>query len=327
MYVIIAGGEQIDVDGSSGQTPFSRLPDRDFHGARQFLKPLAIELSLQFGGDVQEGRALGAFRGGAFKKRRNGNYAAVAPEALQSCKNIGLTVAEIRADANVDAHATVLRDEESNRMHDRRNVAPSERWLSLGAGLLMGAAAAHLLYRAATGYCRLYAALGIASMPAGDAHNPSAAVPYGAGVRVEETISIERPAPELYAFWRRLETLPQFMRHLDDVTVLTPTRSRWRVHAPAGRLLSWEAEIINDVPDELIGWRSLPGSAVDHAGSVHFDRRGSVTDVRVVLEYVPPAGYAGATVAKLLGDRPQAEIAEDLRRFKSIAERGEICAS
>jgi uncharacterized membrane protein len=200
-------------------------------------------------------------------------------------------------------------------MHDRRNVAPSERWLSLGAGLFMGAAAAHLLYRAATGYCRLYAALGIASMPAGDAHNPSAAVPYGTGVRVEETISIERPAAELYAFWRRLDTLPQFMRHLDDVTVLTPTRSRWRVHAPGGRLLSWEAEIINDVPGELIAWRSLPGSAIGHAGSVHFDRRGNVTEVRVVLEYVPPAGNAGVS------------LGEDLRRFKSIVERGEICAS
>lgn len=212
-------------------------------------------------------------------------------------------------------------------MHDRRNVAPSERWLSLGAGVLMGAAAAHLLYRAATGYCPLYAALGIASIPTGDAHNPSAAVPYGTGVRVEETISIEMPATGLYAFWRRLETLPQFMHHLQDVTVLTPTRSRWRVHAPGGRLLSWEAEIINDVPNELIGWRSLPGSAVNHAGSVHFDQRGNVTDVRVVLEYVPLAGYAGASIAKLLGEEPQEQIAEDLRRFKSIVERGEICAS
>ncbi len=212
-------------------------------------------------------------------------------------------------------------------MHNRRNVARSERWLSLGAGILLGAAAAHLLYRAATGYCTIYAALGIASMPDGDAHNPSASVPYGTGVRVEESIAIEMAAAGLYAFWRRLETLPQFMHHLDDVTVLTPTRSRWRVHGSAGRLLSWEAEIINDVPGELIGWRSLPGSAINHAGSVHFDQRGSITDVRVVLEYVPLARFAGASIAKLLGEEPQKQIAEDLRRFKSIVERGEICAS
>ncbi|HEX5274368.1 MAG TPA: SRPBCC family protein [Candidatus Rubrimentiphilum sp.] len=211
-------------------------------------------------------------------------------------------------------------------MHDRRNVAPSERWLSFGAGMLMGAAAAHLLYRAATGYCPIYAALGIASVPDGRTHNPNASVPYGTGVRVEETIAIEMPASGLYAFWRRLETLPQFMHHLDDVTVLTPTRSRWRVHAPGGKLVSWEAEIVNDVPDKLIGWRSLPGSAVNHAGSVHFDRRGSVTDVRVVLEYVPRAPF-GASIAKLLGEEPQKQLAEDLERFKSIAERGEICAS
>lgn len=212
-------------------------------------------------------------------------------------------------------------------MHDSRNVAPIERCLSFGAGVLFGGAAAYLLYRGVTGYCAIYAALGIRKLPDREPHNANASVPYGSGVRVEETVLIELPARELYDFWRRLETLPQFMSHVKEITVLTPTRSRWRVRAPAGNLLTWEAEIINDVAGELIAWRSLPGSAIQHAGSVHFDQRAGATEVRVELEYAPPARYIGASLARIFGENPQRQIKEDLQRFKSIAERGEICAS
>jgi uncharacterized membrane protein len=224
-------------------------------------------------------------------------------------------------------------------MHDARNVGALERWLSLGAGGLLalaawrvrgvagalaGAGSAVFLYRGATGHCPAYGALGFSTADQnGSYYNPAASVPYGTGVRVEQSIAVARPARELYAFWRRLDTLPQFMDHVDEVTVLTDRRSRWRVRAPIGSRLTWEAEIINDLPGQLIGWRSLPGSAIHHAGSVHFDQRERLTEVRVVLEYAPPARYVGASMARILGDDPQRAVAEDLRRFKAIVERGE----
>jgi uncharacterized membrane protein len=223
-------------------------------------------------------------------------------------------------------------------MHDARNVGRIERWVSLGAGgllaaaalkrrgLLAGAAAslaAELLYRGVTGFCPVYAALGINSSPPLGSHNPNASVPYGRGVRVEQSIAVARPARELYDYWRRLDTLPQFMRHIEEVTTLTDSRSRWRVRAPIGSRITWEAEIINDIPGQIIGWRSLPGSAIHHAGSVHFDQRDHLTEVRVVLEYAPPARYVGASVARILGEEPYKQIEEDLRRFKAILERGE----
>jgi uncharacterized membrane protein len=179
------------------------------------------------------------------------------------------------------------------------------------------------VYRAATGFCPVYEALGVDTSPPGGSRNPHASVPYGRGVRVEESVSVARPAQELYEYWRRLETLPHFMRHIEEVTTLTERRSRWRVRAPIGSRITWEAEIINDVPGHLIGWRSLPGSAIHHAGSVHFDQRDGLTDVRVVLEYAPPARYVGASLARILGEEPQRQIEEDLRRFKAIVERGE----
>lgn len=224
-------------------------------------------------------------------------------------------------------------------MHDARNVGAVERWISIGLGGLLllgavrrrgvlgaaaGAGSAILLYRGVTGFCPAYGALGVDSAHEKDSYyNPAASVPYGTGVRVESSIAVVRPPAELYEFWRRLDTLPQFMEHVEEVTTLTDRRSRWRVRAPIGSRVTWEAEIINDVPGQLIAWRSLPGSAIHHAGSVHFDRRDGATEVRVVLEYAPPARYIGASMARILGDDPQRAVAEDLRRFKAIVERGE----
>lgn len=223
-------------------------------------------------------------------------------------------------------------------MHDARNVGQAERVLSIAAGGLLiavairrrgvwGALAAslggELLYRAISGTCPVYGALGIDTSGTQGSKNPLASVPYGRGVRVEHSIAVKRPAAELYRYWRNLESLSQFMQHIEEVTVLTDTRSRWRVRAPIGSRITWEAEIINDVPGELIGWRSLPGSAMHHAGSVHFDERDGMSEVRVVLEYAPPARYFGASLARILGEEPHKQIAEDLRRFKTIVERGE----
>jgi len=223
-------------------------------------------------------------------------------------------------------------------MHDARNVGQVERWVSLLAGALLaavayrrrgfvqvaaGLATGELAYRGLTGFCPIYGLLGIDTSPPRGMRNPAASVPYGRGVRVEHSIAVARPASELYDFWRQLTTLPQFMQHIEEVTTLTDTRSRWRVRAPIGSRVSWEAEIINDVPGQLIGWRSLPGSAIHHAGSVHFDQRDGLTEVRVVLEYAPPARYVGASVARILGEEPHKQISEDLRRFKAILERGE----
>jgi uncharacterized membrane protein len=223
-------------------------------------------------------------------------------------------------------------------MHDARNVGDLERLISAATGTLLaalavkrrdllglaaGIAGAGLIYRSATGYCPIYGAFGIDTSETSGEHNPRASVPYGRGVRIEEEIAVARPARELYTYWRRLETLPQFMHHLEEVTALTDSRSRWRVRAPIGARATWEAEIINDIPGQMIAWRSLPGSAMHHAGSVHFDQRDALTNVRVVLEYAPPARFIGASIARILGEDPQRQIAADLRRFKQIVERGE----
>jgi uncharacterized membrane protein len=148
----------------------------------------------------------------------------------------------------------------------------------------------------------------------------------GRGLRVERTVTVLRPREELYAQWRDLARLPELMPHLESVTPIDQTRSRWVARGPAGRRLGWEAEIVADEPGHLIAWRSVEGADVDNAGSVRFEPapadRG--TEVKVRLSYAPPAGRAGGAVATLLGRGGDRQVREDLRRFKQRMETGEV---
>lgn len=183
------------------------------------------------------------------------------------------------------------------------------------------------VYRGATGHCPAFSALGISS--ADEDASPATSVPYGRGIRVEKSITIDRDASEIYEFWRKLENLPRFMDHLESVTTYDDKRSHWIAKGPAGKSVEWDAEIINEVPNELIGWRSLEDSEVDNAGSVQFRRAagGRGTEVRVTMRYDPPGGALGAVVAKLFGEEPAQQVEGDLRRLKSLLETGEVAST
>src|SRR5439155_21485866 len=132
----------------------------------------------------------------------------------------------------------------------------------------------------------LYQALGVSTA---DSTAENTAVTAGQGTKVEHAITVNKPAPEVYRFWRDLENLPRFMTHLVDVDTTTDGRSHWVARGPLGLKVEWDAEIVADIPGEAIGWKSLPGSDVDTAGSVHFKElpAGRGTEVRVSLKYDP----------------------------------------
>jgi uncharacterized membrane protein len=194
----------------------------------------------------------------------------------------------------------------------------------LGIGLLL--VAGHLLYRGITGHDRIFRVLGV-STAGKELHMP---VPRADGrhvrQKVEQRVTIVRPAKDLYAFWRNFENLPRFMQHLEAVYVTDDQRSHWIARAPAGRSLVWDAEVIHERPNESIAWRSLPGADVSNSGRVRFREapEGQSTEVEVVFEYEPPARVFGVGVARLFGEEPDQQIASDLRRFKAIMETGEV---
>ena len=214
------------------------------------------------------------------------------------------------------------------------NISATEKWVSTfgGAALALagynrsntalGLVGVGLVARGVSGFCPVSAAIGRNSAST----DTRAALGGSRGVRVEAATTIYRPVEEVYAYWRQIENLPLFTDHLDEVRDLGGGRSRWTATGPLGVPVTWDAEIINDVPPELISWRSVADSDVVSAGSVRFKAAGGDhgTQVRVKLQYEPPAAKLDATVAWLFGEDPQTQIEEDLRRFKQLLETGEI---
>ena len=216
------------------------------------------------------------------------------------------------------------------------NVGTLERILSAAAGVaLIGYSyqrnrlrsvlvplGTGLVARAITGNCPVNRALGRTTAGRMAARSPVASVRRGQGIKVEQSVIIDRPAAELYAYWRDFENLPRFMEHVESVTTVGPGRSHWAVKGPGGTQIEWDAEVHNEIEPELIAWRSLPGAEVNNAGSVHFRpiAGGTRTLVRVVLSYEPPAGRLGAAVARLFGEEPSRQVRDDLRRFKDVME-------
>ncbi|HEX7226671.1 MAG TPA: SRPBCC family protein [Candidatus Binatia bacterium] len=145
-------------------------------------------------------------------------------------------------------------------------------------------------------------------------------------IQVKKSITINRSPEDLYQFWHEFQTLPRFMSDLESVENTGEKRSHWVVKGPAGKRIHWDAEITEDRPNELIAWRSLEGSQVQNSGSVRFEpaQRKPGTVVRVEIEYRPPAGLLGATVAKFLGAEPKQQLHENLHRFRQLMETGEI---
>jgi uncharacterized membrane protein len=229
---------------------------------------------------------------------------------------------------------------------ERVNVGKIERWLSMVAGGALAAyglkrravpggaaalAGAALLYRGATGHCDVYQALGINSAGgngtgtiAGTGSDTRDQLGGSRGIHVEQAVTVNKPISEVYRFWRDFENLPRFMQHLESVAEREEGISHWVARGPAGMRVEWDARIINEVDDKVIGWQSLEGSMISTAGSVNFRETPRGTDVRVHLQYNPPAGKLGAAVAWMFGEDPNTQVREDLRRFKRLLETSEI---
>jgi uncharacterized membrane protein len=210
-----------------------------------------------------------------------------------------------------------------NSSDHRINLNWPERYISVAAGvklsfsgirnlfkspfisLLKLGAGGYLLNRGITGHCELYASAGKTTT---DPIN----------INIKSSFTVDKPRQVIYEFWRKLDNLPLFMNHLESVDVLDDERSHWIMKLPTGvATISWDAEIVMDVPYELIGWSSLPGSAIDNAGKVRFrDTADGGTLVDVLITYQPPAGGIGASLAHVLNPVFRGIVNDDVQNFK-----------
>lgn len=243
-------------------------------------------------------------------------------------------VRRVPCDASVAAH---------------KNVGDTERWMSVAGGAalavygldrsdfpggLLAILGAELIRRGLTGHSLLYDALNVSTASDATARgphrdvpaSPAATVRASRAVKVEHSVTVMRPAAELYAFWRDPANVPRVTDLVESVEVVSGTTARWRARGPGGIPVAWTAEIINDIPNELVAWKSIGDADIPNAGSIHFhatpDGRG--TAVRLVLEYEPPAGHLGAWAAKLVTEDPSKQVRAALGRFKELAETGDV---
>ena len=213
------------------------------------------------------------------------------------------------------------------------NISSSDRLVSTIAGAALavfgyqrsnralGTLGIGLLARGASGWCPVTAAVDRNAHGYGFNETTKRHLGGTRGVIVEDGITINRPIDEVYTYWRNLENLPRFMDHLEEVQEKDRFHSHWTARGPLGVRVEWDAEIINDIPPTLLSWKSVGESDVVSAGSVRFKPMGdSATEVHVKLQYDPPAGKLGATVAWFFGEDAQHQIAEDLRKFKHLLE-------
>ena len=214
------------------------------------------------------------------------------------------------------------------------NVGDTERIVSATAGallttvgvksgsFLLTALGGYLVFRGASGYCPISQAVG--RNTAEDSHIEP--------LEISRSITINKPREEVYQYWRKLENLPTFMKHLQSVEQLDERRSHWVAPVPGTEKidaignLEWDAEIVEEVPNERLLWRSVAEATVDNAGEVRFQDAppGRGTEVHVTIRYSPPAGQLGKSVANLFQPAFRQMIKEDIRRFKRIMETGMI---
>jgi len=259
----------------------------------------------------------------------------------------------VTAEQGIDASrfsGEPFRWQEDEDRNGRVNVGRAERWLSLVAGGALAAyalrrrtaasgaaalAGSLLMYRGATGHCHLYQTLVInrsghhatelgTGVIADRGSDTRSRLGGQRGTLVDEAATINRPIAEVYRFWRNFENLPRFMRHLESVAMREAGISHWVAKGPAGTTVEWDARLIHDVENKVIGWQSLEGSEVATAGSVNFNETPQGALVRVRLQYSPPAGKLGSAIAWVFGEEPSQQIGEDLRRLKALLETGEI---
>lgn len=179
-------------------------------------------------------------------------------------------------------------------------------------------------------------------MGSGNRNRPGA-IPHGAdgvtsraatvnarrAVKIEDSVTVLRRPEELYRFWRDFSNLPLFMRHLVSVHCTDDQHSHWVARTPGGKTVEWDAVIVNDVPNQIIAWKTVGDSDVAQAGSVHFRSapgdRG--TEVRIAIDYELPGARIMSSIAKLFGHAPDALLQEDMQRFKEYMESGEVPAT
>lgn len=134
--------------------------------------------------------------------------------------------------------------------------------------------------------------------------------------RIEKDIEVKAPLRSVYDQWTQFEDFPRFMDGVREVRQLDDTHLHWCAKV-AGKELEWDAEILEQVPDQRIAWRSVTGKL--NAGTVEFQPVDAErTRICLTMEYDPEGPIEN--VGDALGVTAR-RVSKDLENFKDFIEQ------
>jgi uncharacterized membrane protein len=248
------------------------------------------------------------------------------------------------AGTDPNRYASITNPQEAQQYHEETNnskkgvipglkvnVSTIERVAMIAAGsyllykalsgkkksIVQSIAGGTMLVRGISGYCPVY-----------DLVENSKKL-SGSNVNIRTSLRVDKPVDEVYDFWRKLDNLPKFMKHLSSVKELNNLTSEWTAKGPAGiGSLTWKAEILMDEPGKILSWHSLPGSSVDNAGKINFKQvDANSTELDIVISYHAPLGVAGEAAAKLLNPIFEKFVKSDIENFRKYMEESATSVS
>ena len=186
---------------------------------------------------------------------------------------------------------------------------------SKGVDVIKLLSGGYLLFRGITGFCPAYKGI-----------SKNTAEMRSDNINIKTSIIVNKPRAEVYAFWRKLDNLPLFMEHLEQVKVEDDKYSEWTAEIPGGiGTVTWKSEIVKDEVNERIGWRSIEGSDIFNAGNVHFkDAKNFGTEVHVAISYRLTGGTPVKALGRLVNPVFEKIIREDVESFKNYFEAGVV---
>jgi uncharacterized membrane protein len=201
-------------------------------------------------------------------------------------------------------------------------VASGLKRRSLG-GAVMALAGGGLVTRGVTGHSTMYQKLGLHTE---GGRKLSKTRPDSEGLEITRAVTIGKPAEDLYRLWRDPQVQSRLLGDYGEVALKDGKHMHWTLHGPMGSRIEWDSDIVEERPNELLGWKTRPGAELPNEGSVQFSpapgNRG--TEVVLRMRFSPPGEVPAGGVMKLLGFIPKQLAYKALWRFKAFAETGEV---
>jgi uncharacterized membrane protein len=135
------------------------------------------------------------------------------------------------------------------------------------------------------------------------------------------TIDIDRPVPDVFAFFKDFECFPRIVGSLRSIVDFHDGRSRWEMYTPSGDIVAWDVVVTKYVPNGVIAWESVPGSRVEMRGVVRFQPLSpSSTQVSIELAFRPVHTGLSDAMYVLLRRQSQDRLAATMERVRYYIE-------